>query len=130
MLVDRDNPTEKQRKFVDVMKSIMKACDPAPKSCFYGKEDPIMYVKIDYDKESDLFMTDFYERDGMEDEDSTKEIEPEKYVGKKSCLVRVVIEISNIFVTKTTTLHMKAKAIVFSSLKSRKRLLGSFLGEI
>ena len=35
----------------------------------------------------------------MEDKDSTKEITPEKYIGKKNCLARVIIEISSIFVT-------------------------------
>ena len=66
----------------------------------------------------------------MEDRDSTKEITPEKYVGKKNCLVKVIIEISSIFVAKTTTLQMRAKTIVFRELKSKSRKTENFLDEI
>ena len=66
----------------------------------------------------------------MEDKDSTKEITPEKYVGKKNCLAKVIIEISSIFVARTTTLQMRAKTIVFSELKSQPRKTESFLNEI
>ena len=83
VLMDKNNPTDKQRRFVRVIKEIMSACHPTPKSCLYGKKDPIMYVKIDYDKEYNDFLTYFYERETMEDRDSTKEITPEKYIGKK-----------------------------------------------
>ena len=130
VLMDKNNPTEKQKKFVKVIKEIMSACHPTPKSCLYGKEDSIMYVKIDYDKEYDDILTCFYERETMEDKDSTKEITPEKYIGKKNCLARVIIEISNIFVARTTTLQMRAKTIVFSELKSKPRKTESFLDEI
>ena len=130
VLMDKDNPTDKQRKFVKVIKEIMSACHPTPKSCLCGKKDPIMYVKLDYDKEYDDFLTCFYERETMEDKDSTKEITPEKYIGKKNCLARVIIEISNIFVARTTTLQMRAKTIVFSELKSKPRKTESFLDEI
>ncbi len=83
VLMDKNNPTDKQRRFVRVIKEIMSVCHPTPKSCLYGKKDPIMYVKIDYDKEYNDFLTYFYERETMEDRDSTKEITPEKYIGKK-----------------------------------------------
>ena len=73
-----------------------------------------MYVKLDYDKEYDDFLTYFYERETMEDKDSTKEITPEKYIGEKNCLARVIIEISGVFVAGTVTLRMRAKTIVFS----------------
>ena len=130
VLMDKNNPTDKQKKFVSVIKEIMSACDPTPKSCLYGKKDPIMYIKLDYDKEYDDFLTYFYERETMEDRDSTKEITPEKYVGKKNCLAKVIIEISNIFVARTTTLQMRAKTIVFSELKSKSRKTENFLDEI
>ncbi len=130
VVMDKDDPTEKQRKFVKVMKEIMSACRPTPKSCLYGKKNFIMYVKLDYDKEHNDFLTYFYERETMEDRDSTKEITPEKYVGKKNCLAKVIIEISSIFVARTTTLQMRAKTIVFSELKSKPRKTESFLDEI
>ena len=130
VLTDKNNPTEKQREFVKVIKKIMSACHPTPKSCLYGKKDPIMYVKLDYDRGHDGILTNFYERKTMEDKSSTKEITPEEYIGKKSCLARVVIEISSIFVTGTTTLQMRAKTIVFSKLKSKPRKTESFLDEI
>ncbi len=130
VLTDKDNPTEKQKKFVKVIKKIMSACHPTPKSCLYGKKDPIMYVKLDYDREYDGILTCFYERKTMEDKSSTKEITPEEYIGKKNCLARVVIEISSIFVTGTATLQMRAKTIVFSKLKSKPRKTESFLDEI
>ena len=130
VLMDKNNPTDKQRRFVSVMKDIMMACNPIPKSCLYGKGDPIMYVKLDYDKEYDDILTCFYERETMEDKDSTKEITPEKYIGKKSCLAKVTIEISNIFVARTATLQMRAKTIVFSELKSKSRKTENFLDEI
>ena len=128
--MDENNPTEKQKKFVKVIKEIMSVCHPTPKSCLYGKKDPIMYVKLDYDKEYDDILTCFYERENMEDKDSTKEITPEKYIGKKNCLARVIIEISNIFVAGTVTLQMRAKTIVFSELRSKSRKTESFLDEI
>ncbi len=130
VLMDKNNPTDKQKKFVSVVKHIMSACHPTPESCLYGKKDPIMYVKLDYDKEYDDILTCFYERETMEDKDSTKEITPEKYIGKKNCLARVIIEISNIFVARTATLQMRAKTIVFSELKSKPRKTESFLDEI
>ncbi len=130
VLMDKNNPTEKQKKFVKVIKEIMSACHPTPKSCLYGKKDPIMYIKLDYDKEYNDFLTYFYERETMEDRDSTKEITPEKYVGKKNCLAKVIIEISSIFVARTTTLQMRAKTIVFSELKSKPRKTENFLNEI
>ena len=130
VLMDKNNPTDKQRKFVKVIKEIMSACHPTPKSCLYEKKDPIMYIKLDYDKEYNDFLTYFYERESMEDRDSTKEITPEKYVGKKNCLAKVIIEISSIFVARTTTLQMRAKTIVFSELKSKPRKTENFLNEI
>ena len=130
VLMDKNNPTEKQRKFVKVIKEIMSACHPTPKSCLYGKKDPIMYIKLDYDKEYDDILTYFYERETMEDRDSTKEITPEKYIGKKNCLAKVIIEISNIFVARTATFQMRAKTIVFSELQSKSRKTENFLDEI
>ncbi len=130
VIMDKNNPTDKQKKFVKVIKEIMSACHPTPKSCLYGKKDPIMHVKLDYDKEYNDFLTYFYERETMEDRDSTKEITPEKNIGKKNCLAKVIIEISSICVARTTTLQMRAKTIVFSELKSKPRETESFLDEI
>ena len=130
VIMDKNNPTDRQRRFVRVIKEIMSACHPTPKSCLYGKKDPIMYVKIDYDKEYNDFLTYFYERETMEDRDSTREITPEKYIGKKNCLAKVIIEISHIFTARTTTLQMRAKTIVFSELKSKPRKIENFLDEI
>ncbi len=130
VVMDKDNPTERQKKFVKVMKEIMSACRPTPKSCLYGKKNSIMYVKLDYDREYHDILTYIYERDTMEDRNSTKEITPEKYVGKKNCLAKVIIEITSVFVAKTTTLQMRAKTIVFSKLKSKPRENESFLDEI
>ncbi len=50
VIMDKNNPTDKQKKIVRVIKEIMSACHPTPKSCLYGEKDPIMYVKLDYDK--------------------------------------------------------------------------------
>ena len=130
VLMDKNNPTNKQKKFVKVMKEIMSACHPTPKSCLYGKNDPILYVKLDYDRECDEILTYCYERETMEDKESTKEITPEKYIGKKNCLARVIIEISSLFVTERATLQMRAKTIVFSELKSKPRKTENFLDEI
>ena len=63
VIMDKNNPTDKQKKFVRVIKEIMSACHPTPKSCLYGKKDPTMYIKLDYDKEYNDFLTYFYERD-------------------------------------------------------------------
>ena len=76
-----------------------------------------MYVKVDYDKSDGEFLTKFYERENMSDKSSTKETDPTKYVGKKGSLVRMIIEIDNIFQAKTTTLQMRARIVVFSKLK-------------
>ncbi len=130
VLMDRDNPTDKQKGFVSLLKEIMLARHSTLKSCLYGKNDPILYVKLDYDRECDEILTDCYERDTMEDKESTKEITPEKYIGKKNCLVRVIIEISSFFVTDKATLQMRAKTIVFSELKSKPRKTENFLDEI
>ncbi len=130
VLTDKSNPTNKQKKFVKVMKEIMSACHPTPRSCLYGKNDPILYVKLDYDRECDEILTYCYERETMEDKESTKEITPEKYIGRKSCLVRVIIEISSLFVTDRATLQMRAKTIVFSELKSKPRKTENFLDEV
>ncbi len=110
VLLNKSDPTDKQIKFIRVMKKIMSACQPTPKSCFYGKKDSLMYVKLDCDKDYDEILTYIYEKD------STKEINPEKYIGKKNCLAKVIIEISSIFVTDRVSLQMKAKTIVFSKL--------------
>ncbi len=130
VLMDRDNPTDEQKKFVRAMRKIMSACRPTPKSCLHGKSDSTMYVKIDYDRGYDDFITCFYERKTMEDKESTKEITPEKYIGRKNCLARAIIEISSIFVAKTTTLQMRAKAIVLSELGPKPRETDNFLDEI
>ncbi len=130
VLIDKNNPTEKQKGFVRVIREIMSACHPTPKSCLYGEEDSILYVKLDYDRDCDEILTYCCERETMEDKDSTKEITPEKYIGKKNCLARVIIEISSLFVTERATLQMRAKTIVFSELKSKPRKTENFLGEI
>ena len=132
VLMDKEGPTEKQREFVRMIKKIMSACDPKPKSCLYGKNenDPIMYVKVDYVKETKEFITKFYEREDMEDKNSTEEIKPEKYVGRKNCLAKVVMEIDNLFEAKTTTLQMRARTVVLSELKRRKPDDEDFLDEI
>ena len=131
VLMDKNNPTDKQKKFVKVIKEIMSACHPTPKSCLYGKNDSILYVKLDYDREYDDILTFCYERETMEDRDSTKIIKAEDCIWKKNCLVRVVIEISSLFVIDRATLQMRARAIVFSEpkFKPRKRF-EIFLDEI
>ena len=122
VLLDKEEPTDEQRKFIAVIKKILSECDPKPKSCMYGKEkdSPIMYVKIDYNKECNEFHTKFYERKDMNDKKSTKEIKPEKYVGKKQCLAKVAIKIDNLFEAKTTTLQMRAHTVILSNVKRRK----------
>ncbi len=123
ILINRYSSTEKQRKFVKLMKDIMSVCHPTPKSCLYGEKNPMMYVKLDYDNEYHDILTYTYERNTMEDKESTKEINPEKYIGKKSCLAKVLIEIKGVFVGKTTTLQMRAKKIIFCD--SKKRILNA-----
>ena len=127
-LLDIDGPTKRQKDFVKMMRKILLACNPKPKSCFYGNEENIiMYLRVDYDKISGEFFTNFYEREDMSDATSTKEIDPKKYMGK-NCLAKMVILIDNIFEAKTTSLQMRVKTVVFS--KARKRNAENFLKEI
>ncbi len=119
-LCDKDKPTRKQRQFVEAIRDIISACDPKPKSCFYGNEDnPIMYLKLDFDKRCGEFTTKFYERKTMEDKKSTKEIKPEKYIGKY-CQVKVAVKIDCMFVVKGATLQVKAHTIIFTEAKREK----------
>ena len=119
-LCDKDKPTRKQRQFVEAIRDIISACDPKPKSCFYGNEDnPIMYLKLDFDKRCGEFTTKFYERKTMEDKKSTKEIKPEKYI-RKYCQVKVAVKIDSVFVVKGATLQVKAHTIIFTEAKREK----------
>ncbi len=64
-VLDKDCPTKKQKDFVKMMKKILSACRPKPKSCFYGEDkNAVMYVKMDYDKYSDEFFTSFLRKEG------------------------------------------------------------------
>ena len=120
MLCDRDEPTHEQKLFVKAIRDIISACDPKPKSCFYGNEDnPILYLKIDFDKRCGEFTTKFYERKTMEDKKSTKEIKPEKYIGKY-CLAKVAMRIDSVFVVNSATLQIKADTVILSEAKRRK----------
>ncbi len=120
MLCDRDEPTREQKLFVKAIRDIISACNPKPKSCFYGNEDnPILYLKIDFNKRCGEFMTKFYERKTMEDKRSTKEIKPEKYIGKY-CLARVAMRIDSVFVVNSATLQIKAHTVILSEAKHRK----------
>ncbi len=120
MLYDRDVPTREQKLFVKVIQDIVSACKPKPKSCFYGNEgNPILYLKLDFDKRFGEYVTKFYERKTMTDKKSTKEIKPEKYVGKH-CVVKVVVSVDSVFIAKTTSLQIKAHTVIFSEAK-RKR---------
>ncbi len=119
-LCDKDKPTRKQRQFVEAIRDIISACDPKPKSCFYGNEDnPIMYLKLDFDKRCGEFITKFYERKTMEDKKSTKEIKPEKHIGKY-CQVKVAVKIDSVFVVKGATLQVKAHTIIFTEATCKK----------
>ena len=119
-LCDKDKPTRKQRQFVEAIRDIISACDPKPKSCFYGNEvNPIMYLKLDFDKRCGEFTTKFYERKTMEDKKSTKEIMPEKYIGKY-CQVKVAVKIDSVFVVKGATLQVKVHTIIFTEAKREK----------
>ncbi len=118
MLCDRDEPTREQKLFVKAIRDIISACDP--KSCFYGNEDnPILYLKIDFDKRCGEFTTKFYERKTMEDKKSNKEIKPEKYIGKY-CLAKVAMRIDSVFVVNSATLQIKAHTVILSEAKRRK----------
>ena len=61
VLLDKEEPTDEQREFIAVIEKILSECDPKPKSCMYGKEkdSPIMYVKIDYNKDVMSFIRNF-----------------------------------------------------------------------
>ena len=88
---------------------------------FYGNEDnPIMYLKLDFDKRCGEFTTKFYERKTMEDKKSTKEIKPEKYIGKY-CQVKVAVKIDSVFVVKGATLQVKAHTIIFTEAKRERK---------
>ena len=118
MLCDRDEPTREQKLFVKAIRDIISACNP--KSCFYGNEDnPILYLKIDFDMRCGEFTTKCYERKTMEDKKSTKEIKPEKYIGKY-CLAKVAMRIDSIFVVNSATLQIKAHTVILSEAKRRK----------
>ena len=63
-LCDRDESTPGQKLFVKVIRDILSAGDPKPKSCLYGDEgNPILYLRLEYDKRYGEFTTRFYERD-------------------------------------------------------------------
>ncbi len=120
VLHDKDEPTHKQKLFVKTIRDILSVCEPKPKSCLYGSEEnPIMYLKLDYDKRCGVFDTKFCERDTMENKDSTKKIKPEKYVGKY-CLAKVAVRIDSVFVANTTTLQIRAHTVILSETKCRK----------
>ncbi len=120
VLYDKDEPTQKQRLFVKTIRDILSACDPKPKSCLYGKEEnPIMYLKLDYNKGRGEFDTKFSEREDMDNKKSTNEINPKKYAGKY-CLAKVAVRIDSVFVAKTTTLQIKAHTVILSETKRRK----------
>ena len=86
----------------------------------YGREEsPIMYLRLDYDKECKEFETKFREREDMENKDSTSEVKPEKYIGKY-CLVKVAVRVDSVFVANTTTLQIKAHIVILSETKRRK----------
>ncbi len=120
MLCDRDESTREQKLLVKAIRDIISACDPKSKSCFYGNEDnPILYLKIDFDKRCGEFTTKFYERKTMEDKKSTKEIKPEKYIGKY-CLAKVAMRIDSVFVVNSATLQIKAHTVILSEAKRRK----------
>ncbi len=75
ILCDKNKPTQKQKLFVRTIQDIISACIPKPKSCLLSSEEnPIMYLKLNYDKIRDEFVTKFYERETMENKDSTKKI--------------------------------------------------------
>ena len=78
-----------------------------------------MYLKLDYDKRCGEFVTNFSERDDMENKKSTKKIKPEKYIGKY-CLAKVAVKIDSVFVANTTTLQIKAHTVILSETKRRK----------
>ncbi len=120
VLYNKEGPTPKQQLFVKTIRDILSACEHKPKSCLYGKEEsPIMYLKLDYDKERREFETKFREREDMENKDSTSEVKPEKYVGKY-CLAKVAVRVDSVFVANTTTLQIKAHTVILSETKRRK----------
>ncbi len=123
VLIDRERPTEKQRQFVKVIKDILSGCDPKTKSCLYGSDDnnPIMYVKIDYDKERKVFNTKFFEREDMDNRNTTKKTKPEKYMGKRGCVAKVSMRIDNVFEAKTTSLQIRARTDILSEVKHEKQ---------
>ncbi len=116
VLYDRNEPTHKQKLFVKTIQDILSACDLKPKSCLYGNEEnPIMYLKLDYDKRCGVFDTKFCERDTMENKESTKKIKPGKY-----CLAKVTVRIDSVFVANSTTLQIRAHTVILSETKRRK----------
>ena len=122
VLYDKEKPTRAQKLFVKTIKDILSACEQRPKSCLYGRDDsPIMYLKLDYKKERDKFVTKFNERKDMNDKSSTHEISPKKYVGKY-CLAKVAVRVDSVFVANTTTLQIKAHTVILSETKRKERV--------
>ena len=58
-----------------------------------------MYLKLDYDKERKEFVTKFWEREDMENKETTCDVKPEKYIGKY-CLAKVAVKVDSVFVLK------------------------------
>ena len=115
--------TPGQRLFVKVIRDILSACDPEPKLCLYGNEEsPVLYLRLEYDKRYGEFVTRFYERDTMENKKSTKEIKPEKYVGKYCAAKAAVKIVDSIFIANGTSLPVRARDVVLSKVE-RKRLV-------
>ncbi len=117
VLYNKEGPTPKQKLFAKTIRDILSACKHKPKSCLYGRdESPVMYLKLDYDKERKEFVTKFREREDMENKDSTSDVKPEKYIGKY-CLAKVAVKVDSVFVAKTTTLQIRAHTVILGETK-------------
>ncbi len=130
VLYNKEGPTPKQKLFAKTIRDILSACEHKPKSRLYGREEsPIMYLKLGYDKERGEFDTKFREREDMDDKESTKNIKPEKYVGKY-CLAKVAVRVDSVFVANTTTLQIKAHTVILSETKRRETVDDDVLDEM
>ena len=126
VLYNKEGPSPRQELFAKTVKNIWALCvsklNSKLKPCLYGRDDsPIMYVKLDYDKERNEFRTIFREREDMEDKSTTSEVKPEKYVGKY-CLAKAALRVDNAFEIKdkSVTLQIRAHTVILGETKHKE----------
>ena len=95
-------------------------------SCLYKKDgkSPILYSKVIYDLNADRIITDFYEKERIDDieEFGMPSSNPLEYLGKE-CNVNAAIQFESIFIGSTISLQVKLYEIEITPVKWKARLL-------